>query len=108
MSWYACWMCVLVEVGLIAADKGCYVATPGLLPLLGQPPFAAGIRAMYLSAVDLIERAKARTLSAGWTHIDPALIAAQKCVRQARHTAREKCWANWTRRGYDAPTRCRG
>jgi len=71
---------VLVALGfLLRTDEG-YRSTSDLLPLLQAPArdtLLAEIRSVYLQSRAMIDAAKRRTLLAGWSHIDPELLAAQ-------------------------------
>lgn len=71
---------LLVVLGLLQRDGNLYRSTPDLLPLLQTPAreyLLADIRTTYLQGRQLIDAAKNRTLSAGWHHTDPELLAAQ-------------------------------
>jgi hypothetical protein len=71
---------VLVAVGLLLRSGDVYSSTPGLLPLLQAPARDAllvDIRNAYLQSRAMIDAAKRRTLTTGWHHTDPELLAAQ-------------------------------
>ena len=71
---------VLVALGLLQRDGNVYSGVPGLLPLLQAPfrdPLLADVRSAYLQSRAMIDAAKRRTLTGGWYHTDPELLAAQ-------------------------------
>jgi 2-polyprenyl-3-methyl-5-hydroxy-6-metoxy-1,4-benzoquinol methylase len=71
---------VLVSLGLLLRTDDGYSSTPELLPLLQAPArdaLLADIRSVYLQSRAMIDATRSRTLSVGWSHTDPDLLAAQ-------------------------------
>jgi SAM-dependent methyltransferase len=71
---------VLVSLGLLLRAGDVYSSTPDLLPLLQAPTrdaLLADIRTVYLQSREMIDAAKRRTLTAGWSYTNPELLAAQ-------------------------------
>src|SRR5215469_18074935 len=71
---------VLVSLGLLLRAGDDYSSTPDLLPLLQAPArdaLLADIRSVYLQSRAMIDAAKSRTLTTGWSHTDPELLAAE-------------------------------
>jgi predicted O-methyltransferase YrrM len=77
---------VLVSLGLLLRAGDIYSSTPDLLPLFQAPArdaLLADMRSVYLQTRAMIDSAKRRTLTPGWSHTDPELLAAQGTSSEA-------------------------
>jgi 2-polyprenyl-3-methyl-5-hydroxy-6-metoxy-1,4-benzoquinol methylase len=71
---------VLVALGFARRSGETYEAVAGLQPMLADEAIGqllANLRTTYQQSRDLVDRAKRRTLSAGWAYTDPEILYAQ-------------------------------
>jgi 2-hydroxy-4-(methylsulfanyl)butanoate S-methyltransferase len=71
---------VLVALGFARRSGDVYESIDGLQPMLSDEAIGqllANLRTTYQQSRDLVDRAKRRTLSAGWTYTDPEILHAQ-------------------------------
>jgi predicted O-methyltransferase YrrM len=71
---------VLIAVGVARRDGDAYVAVDEVRQILsdeGVAQLRAELRATLRQSADLVDRARRRTLVAGWVHTDPDLLHAQ-------------------------------
>jgi predicted O-methyltransferase YrrM len=71
---------VLVALGFARRSGDIYESVDGLRPMLTEEAIEqllANLRTTYQQSRDLVDRAKRRTLSAGWMHTDPEILQAQ-------------------------------
>ena len=78
---------VLVALGFARRSGETYEAVAGLQPMLADEAIGqllANLRTTYQQSRDLVDRAKRRTLSAGWAYTDPEILYAQGASRPCR------------------------
>jgi predicted O-methyltransferase YrrM len=71
---------VLVALGFAGRSGDTYQSVDGLQPTLtdeGIEQLLAELRTTFQQSRDLVDRAKRRTLTAGWIHTDPEILHAQ-------------------------------
>ena len=77
---------LLVALGFARRSGGTYVCVDDLLPMLTDERIGqllAELRTTSQQSSDLVDRAKRRTLAAGWLHTDSAILQAQGAAGRA-------------------------